>query len=52
MATTTVIIIIGFLLYAVLYFTYGKKLERDVVKGMAPGASLGLVREHLHRRRP
>jgi carbon starvation protein len=32
MATTTVIIIIGFLLYAVLYFTYGKKLERDVVK--------------------
>ncbi len=32
MATTTVIIIIGFMLYLVLYFTYGKKLERDVVK--------------------
>ncbi|MBW2595976.1 MAG: carbon starvation protein A [Deltaproteobacteria bacterium] len=28
---TTLIIIIGFLLYLILYFTYGKKLERDVV---------------------
>jgi len=28
---TTLIIIIGFLLYLVLYFVYGKKLERDVV---------------------
>lgn len=28
---TTFIIIIGFLLYLILYFTYGKKLERDVV---------------------
>jgi len=28
---TTFIIIIGFLLYMILYFTYGKKLERDVV---------------------
>lgn len=30
--TTTVVIITGFVLYLVLYFTYGKKLERDVVK--------------------
>lgn len=30
--TTTVIIIIGFLIYVGLYFTYGKKIERDVVK--------------------
>ncbi|MCF8039808.1 MAG: carbon starvation protein A, partial [Desulfohalobiaceae bacterium] len=29
---TTVIIVIGFLLYMFFYFTYGKKLERDVVK--------------------
>ena len=29
---TTLIIIIGFLLYLILYFTYGKKIERDVVK--------------------
>ncbi|MBW2648744.1 MAG: carbon starvation protein A [Deltaproteobacteria bacterium] len=29
---TTLIIIIGFLLYLILYFTYGKKLERNVVK--------------------
>ncbi len=28
---TTLIIIIGFLLYLILYFTYGRKLERDVV---------------------
>ncbi|HPQ44121.1 MAG TPA: carbon starvation protein A [Syntrophales bacterium] len=28
---TTLIIVIGFLLYLILYFTYGKKLERDVV---------------------
>jgi len=28
---TTIIIIIGFLLYFILYFTYGKKLERDVI---------------------
>jgi carbon starvation protein len=28
---TTFIIIIGFLIYLVLYFTYGKKLEKDVV---------------------
>ena len=28
---TTVIIVIGFLLYLILYFTYGKKIERDVV---------------------
>ena len=28
---TTLIIIIGFLLYLVLYYVYGKKLERDVV---------------------
>ncbi len=28
---TTLIIIIGFLLYLILYFTYGKKLEREVV---------------------
>jgi len=30
--TTTVVIIIGFLIYMGLYFTYGKKIERDVVK--------------------
>jgi carbon starvation protein len=30
--TTTVIIIIGFLIYVGLYFTYGKKIERDVIK--------------------
>ncbi len=30
--TTTVIGIIGFLLYIGLYFTYGKKIERDVVR--------------------
>ncbi|HRR42479.1 MAG TPA: carbon starvation CstA family protein, partial [Syntrophales bacterium] len=30
--TTTVIGIIGFLLYISLYFTYGKKIERDVVR--------------------
>lgn len=29
---TTLIIVIGFLLYMFFYFTYGKKLERDVVK--------------------
>jgi carbon starvation protein len=29
---TTLLIIIGFLVYLILYFTYGKKLERDVVK--------------------
>jgi carbon starvation protein len=29
---TTLIIIIGFLLYMILYFTYGKKIEKDVVK--------------------
>ncbi len=29
---TTLIIIIGFLLYLLFYFTYGKKLEREVVK--------------------
>ncbi|MBW2673003.1 MAG: carbon starvation protein A [Deltaproteobacteria bacterium] len=28
---TTLIIAIGFLLYLILYFTYGKKLEKDVV---------------------
>ncbi|MDO9558722.1 MAG: carbon starvation protein A [Syntrophales bacterium] len=28
---TTVVIIIGFALYLILYFTYGKRLERDVV---------------------
>ena len=28
---TTFIIIIGFLIYLILYFTYGKKIERDVV---------------------
>ncbi|OPY10340.1 MAG: Carbon starvation protein A [Syntrophaceae bacterium PtaB.Bin038] len=32
MATTTVIIIIGFLIYMGLYWTYGKKIERDVVR--------------------
>ena len=31
-ATTTVIIIIGFLIYMGLYWTYGKKIEKDVVK--------------------
>jgi carbon starvation protein len=30
--TTTVIIIVGFLLYMAFYFLYGKKMERDVVK--------------------
>jgi len=30
--TTTVIGVIGFLLYIGLYFTYGKKIERDVVR--------------------
>jgi carbon starvation protein len=29
---TTLIIVIGFSLYLILYLTYGKKLERDVVK--------------------
>ncbi len=29
---TTVIIVIGLALYLVLYFTYGKKIERDVLK--------------------
>jgi carbon starvation protein len=29
---TTLIIFVGFLLYFILYLTYGKKLERDVVK--------------------
>ena len=29
---TTLIIIVGFFLYFILYLTYGKKLERDVVK--------------------
>ncbi|WP_027370226.1 carbon starvation CstA family protein [Desulfovermiculus halophilus] len=29
---TTVIIVLGFLLYIFFYFTYGKKLEREVVK--------------------
>ncbi|MBT8490431.1 MAG: carbon starvation protein A [Deltaproteobacteria bacterium] len=28
---TTFVIIIGFLIYLILYFTYGKKLEKDVV---------------------
>jgi len=28
---TTVIIVLGLLIYLILYFTYGKKLERDVV---------------------
>jgi carbon starvation protein len=28
---TTLIIIIGFLVYAILYFTYGRKIEKDVV---------------------
>ncbi len=28
---TTLIIVVGFLIYLILYFTYGKKLERDVV---------------------
>jgi carbon starvation protein len=28
---TTLIIVIGLLLYLILYFTYGKKIERDVV---------------------
>ncbi len=27
--TTTVVIIIGFIIYVGLYFTYGKKIERD-----------------------
>jgi len=30
--TTTVVIILGFLIYVGLYFTYGKKIERDVVR--------------------
>ena len=30
--TTTVIIGLGLLIYAVLYFTYGKRLEKEVVK--------------------
>ena len=30
--STTVIIIIGFLIYMGLYWTYGKKIEKDVVK--------------------
>ncbi|OPY87941.1 MAG: Carbon starvation protein A [Syntrophaceae bacterium PtaU1.Bin231] len=30
--TTTIVIVIGFILYVGLYFTYGKKIERDVVK--------------------
>ncbi len=30
--TTTVICVIGFILYMGLYFTYGKKIERDVVR--------------------
>lgn len=30
--TTTAICIIGFILYVGLYFTYGKKIERDVVR--------------------
>jgi carbon starvation protein len=30
--TTTVVIVIGFIIYVGLYFTYGKKIERDVVK--------------------
>jgi carbon starvation protein len=30
--TTTIICIVGFLLYMILYFTYGKKIERDVVR--------------------
>ncbi len=30
--TTTIICIIGFILYMGLYFTYGKKIERDVVR--------------------
>ncbi|HPL63275.1 MAG TPA: carbon starvation protein A [Syntrophales bacterium] len=30
--STTIIVILGFLIYAILYFTYGKKIERDVVK--------------------
>jgi len=30
--TTTVVIIVGFLIYVGLYFTYGKKIERDVVR--------------------
>ena len=29
---TTLIILIGFAIYLVLYFTYGKKIERDVLK--------------------
>ena len=29
---TTVIIVIGFALYLLLYFTYGKKIEKDVLK--------------------
>jgi carbon starvation protein len=29
---TTLIIVIGFALYMILYFTYGKKIEKDVVK--------------------
>jgi len=30
--TTTIICIVGFVLYMTLYFTYGKKIERDVVR--------------------
>ena len=30
--TTTIIILIGFIIYMVLYWVYGKKIERDVVK--------------------
>ena len=30
--TTTIICIVGFIIYMGLYFTYGKKIERDVVK--------------------
>jgi carbon starvation protein len=30
--TTTIICIVGFILYMGLYFTYGKKIERDVIR--------------------
>jgi carbon starvation protein len=29
---TTFIVVLGFLLYLILYFTYGRKIEKDVVK--------------------
>ena len=36
---TTLIVLVGIAIYVVLYFTYGKKLEKDVVKASNDNAT-------------